>query len=1306
MPPASDPAAVRRALEVFPDLADLDGAARMAALAGLEPAVRALVAAMLATDSGERVVDASDVWLGLRGLVSAPAVDAPPPSRIDEFEIVREVGRGAHGVVYEARQAVPDRRVAIKLLHPLPVDARRRLLDEAQRLAKLEHPSFPWVVRAGESDGRAFIVMQLVDGAPLDEWARGVPPPRRVAAMIELCGAIAFAHARGILHRDLKPSNVLVEDDGRLKVVDLGLAAAEGEVVSTAGTLAFLPPEGRHSARGDVYALGVIGWQILTGRPPWDVAGMGIRRAAVEKRTPLPAFPSIEGVPTAVGRVLAAALEPDPGRRTPTARALAEALTRATTRRLSAGRVARIAALAAPAAAGIVALVLSGRPRLEAAEASAATLAREGRDAEATAVLRAATHGIGRSDAASATWTRLSRLVASDERWVALVEAWDAAETPVAIAEPAAELVAKQVRALDWDALDALLEVARADGVALGDAERVARLARRRFAAEDPLVGAWSEATRLPVSGAAAVLDGDALVVADGRGVAALALGDLTVRSRAAAPDLAPDGGVWVFHHDGARYVVVNEASGAALFRWGEGLSRVAPLGARVLDLVVSENVYVAFGEPTRDVRRLDPATGALASSVVPHLGSDVQDLAALGDGWLSAHGPWEGYVLVATDGDGRPRATHPVAGSTRFTPLGADAIAVVSGPRYAPEGSRAAAAFTGLRLLDASLSPKAELAGPAVPQWATRTLLPGDLDGDGDEDLLAGLLLGDRVVTWALEDTGKGWRGFYVGDMLPLAVVQADDDPAMEVVVRLVDRGDALWLLGRGTDGVPPAAPSRDPVSADRRGRLLAAIGEDARLVRERAAAGDAAGLAGAARRLLASEDATVAREALRGASIETVRAAGLGATWVDLLRDAGEVEAAASAAAALGLPVTPPAVRVPSTAWRFPTPAQARLAPAVAGNPLVGPTLVGLGGADVLAELPLATDQAFEARIELELERMEPGARLHVALTRDGADVIVAAFEAWGGAGVVHREFGCEGPELATHSPYATTQGVATPERVVVTLGVSPEERRCTLAIPGRPALSEPGAGTSVGGAWSLVVRTEPHAEVAVAEVRATLRSVDLWGATATDAPADASRAWVEGRLHEARAGELSELQWEILGVDLGLSPPGNALLGAPDTTLARHLRRAPSSWLPWLQEALRRERLVRVYRLAWSGTMPDPDHAESASAMLSSLPDRFPLDGEDACEFAWRRARWLEAAGQLDRAAFVLQRLAEGCPGSAARDLFLVSVLERTGRSAEAREACARLLAEAPVPSLVAAEARWAGIDCAPPRPSWPG
>jgi eukaryotic-like serine/threonine-protein kinase len=205
------------------------------------------------------------------------------------FKVVREVRRGGQGVVYEAVQASTGRRVAIKMMRDGLFAGDRdaeRFEREVRILGQLEHPGIVGIIASGIRGGHFYYAMDFVEGHPLDQYAQSIARrPRDVMRVMEKVGdAVSAAHLRGIIHRDLKPANILVDGEGQPRILDFGLAriVSEGDRRMTAtgafvGSMPWASPEqaggdpSRIDLRTDVYSLGVILYQALTGRFPYDV---------------------------------------------------------------------------------------------------------------------------------------------------------------------------------------------------------------------------------------------------------------------------------------------------------------------------------------------------------------------------------------------------------------------------------------------------------------------------------------------------------------------------------------------------------------------------------------------------------------------------------------------------------------------------------------------------------------------------------------------------------------------------------------------------------------------------------------------------------------------------------------------------------------------------------------------------------------------------------------------------------------------------------------------------------------------------
>jgi hypothetical protein len=257
------------------------------------------------------------------------------------YEVHRLLGKGGMGIVVLARHQRLGRLVAVKLpLQVLSEEGRSRFLREARAAAGLRHPNICPVHDVGEHEGRPYLVMDYIDGPTLREWMGQNPSARRRAEVVALLArAVAHAHARGVIHRDLKPSNVLIERaTGQPVLTDFGLAKLldeAGDQLSQSGMLqgtpAYMSPEqaagkpGQVGQLSDVYSLGTILYEMLTGRPPYKgTVGEILRQVQTEE--PLPPRRISPSIHPDLETICLAAMARDPGQRYPSALALAEDL--------------------------------------------------------------------------------------------------------------------------------------------------------------------------------------------------------------------------------------------------------------------------------------------------------------------------------------------------------------------------------------------------------------------------------------------------------------------------------------------------------------------------------------------------------------------------------------------------------------------------------------------------------------------------------------------------------------------------------------------------------------------------------------------------------------------------------------------------------------------------------------------------------------------------------------------------------------------------------------------------------------------
>jgi predicted Ser/Thr protein kinase len=265
-----------------------------------------------------------------RTIPSFTAAHEPPP-RIGRFHVIRELGRGGMGIVYEAEQELPRRRVALKTLsRGHSAQAVAQFAIEIDATARVLHPGIPQVYEVFEADGAPVLVMEFIEGLELDKAVQGFDREQRVRVLRDIALAVHAVHERGVIHRDLKPRNVLLTLSGQVKVLDFGVAALAGECDGRRGyTLGYAAPEqlagGVEDRRCDVYGLGAIGLEILTGRLVADPSGLSLTDLVQRKSVPLE--PPLE-LPSALAAILIQALAPLSDDRYPTARALAEDLDR------------------------------------------------------------------------------------------------------------------------------------------------------------------------------------------------------------------------------------------------------------------------------------------------------------------------------------------------------------------------------------------------------------------------------------------------------------------------------------------------------------------------------------------------------------------------------------------------------------------------------------------------------------------------------------------------------------------------------------------------------------------------------------------------------------------------------------------------------------------------------------------------------------------------------------------------------------------------------------------------------------------
>lgn len=312
---------------------------------GADPSILAEVREMLqAAQSGEQLIAAA-------GEQVASAVAERLPERIGPYRILALLGEGGMGLVYEAEQQSPHRRIALKVLRPGSRGHLARIEQEAEALGRLQHEGIAHIYEAGRFEGpsgpQAYLAMELVRGVPLDRFAseRALVVPERVELVARIAEAVHSAHRQGVVHRDLKPDNILVDETGHAKVLDFGIAdlqevrggRAQADVAASArrsgpvvGTVAYMSPEQAAGAAGidtasDVWSLGVVLFELLTGRRPHDLDALAVTQALerVQSTPPMRLRSARADLPVDLESAVAKALARDPMDRYSSAAAMA-----------------------------------------------------------------------------------------------------------------------------------------------------------------------------------------------------------------------------------------------------------------------------------------------------------------------------------------------------------------------------------------------------------------------------------------------------------------------------------------------------------------------------------------------------------------------------------------------------------------------------------------------------------------------------------------------------------------------------------------------------------------------------------------------------------------------------------------------------------------------------------------------------------------------------------------------------------------------------------------------------------------------
>ena len=255
------------------------------------------------------------------------------------YRIVSPLGKGGMGEVYRADDLKLGQPVALKFLPPgLEADPERlrRFLDEVRIARQVSHTNVCRVYDAGETGGQHFLSMEYVDGEDLGSLLRRIgriPKDKAIEVARQICAGLAAAHEAGVLHRDRKPANIMIDGRGRVRITDFGLAALAEEIGGRdirSGTPAYMAPEqlaGKEvTVRSDLYALGLVLYELFTGKPAFKASSLDERRRLQKETTPSSPSTFVEGFDPAVERVILRCLEEDPARRPSSAISIAAAL--------------------------------------------------------------------------------------------------------------------------------------------------------------------------------------------------------------------------------------------------------------------------------------------------------------------------------------------------------------------------------------------------------------------------------------------------------------------------------------------------------------------------------------------------------------------------------------------------------------------------------------------------------------------------------------------------------------------------------------------------------------------------------------------------------------------------------------------------------------------------------------------------------------------------------------------------------------------------------------------------------------------
>ena len=265
----------------------------------------------------------------------------PGITEIGKYRIVEQVGEGAMGVVYRATDPVLNRTVAVKVMCDAVArddDLRGRFLREAQAAGSLQHPNVITIYDFGEVDGHLFIAMEFVEGQDLEDLANrnvALPFVDKLDIVIDVLSGLAFAHKRGIVHRDIKPANIRIDDEGRARVMDFGIAHLSASSMTRTGimvgTPAYMAPEQivgtPVSPATDLFSVGTVLYELLSGSKPFQAESIQSIMYQIVSQPAPPLNSAKLGIPAALESIVNRAMAKDAQDRYPSAVEMANALT-------------------------------------------------------------------------------------------------------------------------------------------------------------------------------------------------------------------------------------------------------------------------------------------------------------------------------------------------------------------------------------------------------------------------------------------------------------------------------------------------------------------------------------------------------------------------------------------------------------------------------------------------------------------------------------------------------------------------------------------------------------------------------------------------------------------------------------------------------------------------------------------------------------------------------------------------------------------------------------------------------------------